>query len=238
MVNYWINFIQELFPQSCLLCAKEGKSSICEDCLPSLPYNSDPCPRCGIPLKSEGDDFVCGSCLSNPPSFDKTIAPLLYRPPIDQLLNQLKHQRKLENAKLLSQLFLNSLATRSVRVDALVPIPMHAKRYRQRGFNQSLEIARHISHRLKIPIALNLLEAAKHHSHQQGASKKDRRHNIKGAFQAKDCTDKKISRIALIDDVITTGATADEAAKTLKQAGIEYVEVWAIARTPSPGNPE
>ena len=143
------------------------------------------------------------------------------------LILQLKSEPK--NARLLAELLFENLRNRQDLPQAIIAMPLHQHRYRQRGFNQCLEIARILTKKLSIPLLLNTCIRHRDTPHQMGLSAQERELNVKGAFSI--IKPIKFSHIALLDDVITIGATAHELATVLKQAGVEHVEVWVCART-------
>lgn len=235
--------LRTIYPPVCLLCGDDGMvidgdvRDLCESCHEALQLNEQGCLRCGIPLQQAGG--VCGSCLKKPPPFDSLLTPYLYREGIKDLLIALKFNQKLSHARLLGELmserFTDHLATVDVLPDAIVPVPLHAKRQRERGYNQSLELIRPLAKRLKIPINHRLVVRKMATTKQTKLSADERRRNLKGAFAVRDGF--RVPRhLVIFDDVVTTGTTVTELAKTLKRAGAERVDVWAVARVPKPGN--
>jgi len=171
---------------------------------------------------------LCGRCLKNPPSFDETYAPFLYDEAMRFLIARLKFNQHYKHARLLGTLLANYLAETAELAECIIPVPLHRKRYRERGFNQSIEIARHLSKQLSIPFDSNSCIRYKDTTHQTELPAKQRRKNIRNAFSVI----KPIAyrHIAIVDDVMTTGATVEALAKTLKQHGAERVDVWVCAR--------
>jgi ComF family protein len=156
------------------------------------------------------------------------LAPLLYRAPIDSLVTGLKYQQQLHFAPLLAGILAELAQQKESGVQLLLPVPMQAQRLRERGFNQAAELARCLSLRLGIPWAADRLFRIRGGDQQQTLKRGQRRRNVCGAFA---CNGVLPARVALIDDVMTTGATAEEACRSLKAAGAERVEVWTVART-------
>jgi len=218
------------FKQICTLCASHdgGDLGICQPCLHDLPWHGAPqCPQCALPT----DGNICGSCLNSPPDFDATHALFTYDYPVDGLLQHYKYKETLHLANTFSALMASkqSLHTPQKPIDLIIPMPMHAKRLKERGFNQALEIARLVSKQLKIKLDYTTCQRTKYTPPQASLHLKERFKNICGAF---DCLQKLPDlRIAIVDDVMTTGASLNELAKTLKQAGATHVECWVIART-------
>jgi ComF family protein len=186
-----------------------------------------------LPLHTPDTD-LCGECLGRPPAFDAARVPFLYRPPVDELIAQLKYRGELPLGRLLARQLSSRVA--GGRLDLLLPMPLHRTRLRQRGFNQAAELCRTLSRDTDTPWATDALVRVQAGNPQRGSSRRQRQRNVRNAFRwaaARPCP----PRVALVDDVITTGATARAAATCLKRAGAEWVEVWAIARTPKgPGH--
>jgi len=215
-----------------MLCASHdgGGHGLCSSCLQSLAWHIAPkCPQCG--LLSNG--LICGSCLSSPPSFDATHALFNYDYPLDRLLQHYKYKESLHLADAFSALLINSLLDTGLnqksKIDLIMPMPMHHERLKQRGFNQALEVARLISKNMQIKLDYTSCQRIKLTPPQASLPLKERIKNIRGVFQC----NKNLQglSVALVDDVMTTGASLNELAKTLKQAGAAHVECWVIART-------
>jgi len=214
---------------TCLLCrAPAREPGLCVDCLAELPRLTSACPRCALPLET-AENGLCGECLSSPPPFDATFASFRYADPIDQLVTGLKYRGHLPAARLLAGLLAERVAER--RVDLLIPIPLHPSRLQQRGFNQAAELCRVLAKRDGLAWSTSKLVRTHAGPSQRESNRRERVRNVRHAFEwagDRPCP----ARVALVDDVLTTGATARAAAATLKQAGAEWVEVWAVARTP------
>ncbi len=232
MVYKWLNNVQNwLLPHTCALCGQPGqdKLSLCIDCHNDLIFIDNYCKQCAIPLPETATGEICGQCLRHPPAFDTTISLFAYQPPISRLLQALKFHDKLGHARLLGTLLATALSDRMAqRPDCILPVPLSRKRLRERGFNQSLELARPLSRRLDIPIMANLLKRVRHTAPQIQLKYQQRRSNIRNAFELG--TDPLPAHIAIIDDVMTTGSTCNEMALVLKAAGVERVDIWTIAR--------
>lgn len=230
----WPRIIQEwLYPPICLLCGDPGAEGrdLCRPCAAALPYNRTACPRCAVPLATETPQ-LCGKCRVRPPVFTAAHAPLLYSKGNEtrQLVRALKFHRHHACARVLGALLADSLEGRAPLPEALIPVPLHPKRYRARGFNQSLEIARYVSARLGVPLDLDACQRVRATAAQSSlASAKERRANLRGAFRA--APGLAYRHVALLDDVMTSGSTLNELSRTLKRAGIETIEAWACART-------
>jgi ComF family protein len=210
----------------CALCEANTHHSIgiCKDCWQTLPWQLNTCcPQCG--LASQG--AVCGSCLSDPPFFDRTSALFSYAYPVDALLQAFKYKHQLHLGHAFAQISLNRF--HADEVDCIVPMPMHAKRLQERGFNQSLELAKSIAKHWQLALATQHCQRIKNTPPQASLPLKDRVKNIKGAFACNGYFAGK--RVAIVDDVMTSGASLNELAKTLKRMGAIEVRCWIIART-------
>lgn len=227
---------------SCILCGQQTslKSLICPACCLDLPQNNQPCSRCGIPIKAlggSGFDTFCEDCFVDPPFYLSSRIPFLYQFPMDQLISAMKYQAQPQLSKALSKLMAKQIKQQDMAVlpEALIPIPMHPSKQRRRGYNQATYLAKHLGKVFGIPIMHNALEKITSTDAQRNLSAKERQQNLSGAFRIKPSKMKQLSKlehVAIIDDVVTTGATANEASHCLTKAGIEQIEIWAIARTP------
>lgn len=237
MVNKWKILRQSIALHCrCLTCGSMQASSIalCHSCLSRLERVEMPCIQCGEPLPLEAvGKHQCGHCLSNPPAFDACIAPMSYASSIRELHQAFKFQQNLAAGKVLTSLLSEALRKRHGPFpELLIPVPLHASRMRQRGFDQALEITKGISHALSIAYDDTLLARQRQTAPQSGLNSKQRHKNLARAFIVNTVPEKK--HIALIDDIMTTGSTFNAAALALKQAGVKSVEVWAVSRTLSP----
>ncbi|WP_305908509.1 ComF family protein [Methylomarinum sp. Ch1-1] len=232
MVNNWLNIIQDkLFPPNCIFCGADGFKSmdLCQHCLEGLALNQNCCYRCAEPFETAASTpRLCGHCLSKPPLFDETTAPFLYRREMRYLITGLKFGGQYKNARLLGMLMARHIESRLELPERLIPVPLHKARYRQRGFNQSIEIAKTLSRELSVPLELNSCIRRRNTEHQSRLPGKQRRKNMNKAFMLNQSI--ACRHVAIVDDVMTTGATAEALAHTLKQDGVERVQVWVCAR--------
>jgi len=215
-----------LFGGACFVCRGRARAILCEACGAELPLLArDLCPRCA--LESPGG-ALCGRCLAEPPAYDATIAALAYDFPADALVQALKFRGELALAPLLGGLLRERLPA-GERVDCVVPVPLAAARLRSRGYNQAVEIARHVAPaKLDIGLCVRSRDCAP----QMQLPWAERQRNVRGAF---DCRRALLgASVAVVDDVMTTGATLDEVARTLKRAGAARVVNWVVARTMPP----
>jgi ComF family protein len=184
------------------------------------------CPRCALESPA---GLLCGRCLAQPPHFDATVAALAYEFPADALVQALKFRGELALAAVLGSLLLEKLDEEPI--DCILPVPLSAARLRSRGYNQAAEIARRLAHRRPGPgLELSLCERTRDGPPQMELPFAERQRNVRGAFRCARAIPG--ARVAVVDDVMTTGATLDELARTLKAAGAARVVNWVVARTP------
>jgi ComF family protein len=228
MMNIW-SFFTQLGGAACPLCQAPG-DGLCSACLDALPRNHRPCAVCALPLPAgAAPGTLCAQCQANPPAFDQVLAPLLYAPPVDGLIAGFKYHHQLPAGRLLGDLLLRAATDRSTRPELLLPVPIPAGRLRERGFNQAGEIARHLARGLGLKWSPGVLDRIRDAGPQRGMGRAQRLRNLRGAFA---CRGRVPGHVALVDDVVTTGATAEELCRVLRGAGAARVDVWAIARTP------
>ena len=190
------------------------------------------CPRCALPLQAPAP--LCGECLQREPPFTSALAPFVYASPLDQLVMRLKFGGSLAAGRVLSELWLDDLRAMPPPLpDALIPVPLHPSRLRDRGYNQALELARPLAAALGIPLRDDLLTRTRATTAQSNLDSAQRLHNLRGAFAIADPSVFP-AHVAVIDDVMTTGATLHECTRTLLHAGVVRVDVWALARAPKP----
>jgi ComF family protein len=212
-----------LFGGSCFLCRGAAPDVLCAACDADLPRLSAPlCPRCALAAPGGA---LCGRCLAEPPHYDATVAALAYAFPADVLIHALKFRGELALAPLFAGI-LSQTISRSERIDLVVPVPLSAQRLRGRGYNQSAEIARRLAQRA--PLELFLCERSRDTAAQTDLPWSERQRNVRGAFR---CARGISGTVAVVDDVMTTGATLNEIALVLKRAGAGRVVNWVVART-------
>lgn len=230
-----IRFVQTLlYPPTCLLCGAPGAAGLdlCPACLRALPWNLAFCRCCAAPVSPAcggGESPVCGQCLIQPPPYDATLSPFLYRPPLDWLVQGFKFNQRLPPGRLLGELLAQYLAQHvTVLPDLIVPVPLHPSRLRERGYNQALELARPLARHLDVPLAGGLVQRVRATATQSLLPAEERRRNVRGAFDV--MRPLSVGHVAIVDDVIATGSTVGELARVLRRAGAERIEVWAVAR--------
>lgn len=233
MVYNW-----SIIEHRCLLCDErcEGQP-LCSPCEADLPWLDGRCTVCAVPLPSRG--LVCGECLKRPPSYDHVEVPWRFAFPVDALITRFKHQARWPYGRLLGERLAHHLehafADGLPRPDLLLPVPLARRRLRQRGFNQAQMLADWLSRPLGIATDARVLERVLDTPAQQQLDAATRRRNLRQAFAIAAGADVKGRHLALVDDVLTTGATAEALARLLKRAGAERVDVYCLARTPKPG---
>lgn len=216
--------LPQLFSQDCQLCGLRTADTLCASCSRELPlWSATGCPRCG---EQAAPGQLCGACLAHPPAFDHTIAAFRYAFPLDRLVQSFKFNANLA----LADLFASALAGAAgcVRPDTLIALPLARKRLAERGFNQSALLAERVARRLDIDYAAHGLLKVRDTPPQAGLNRRARLKNVRGAFASEASLAGK--HVALVDDVMTTGATLSEAARTLKLAGAATVSAWVVAR--------
>jgi len=233
-VYIWLNN-----KQTCLLCDETTDTSvpICTPCESELPWLGEQCRICALPLSLSG--MVCGQCLNEPPAFEHVVVPWRYSFPLDTLITRFKHSAQWPFGRLLGELLTQALQHRFDndldRPDRLIPVPLAAKRLRQRGFNQAAMLARWLSAGLEIPCDETLVVRTQDAPAQQELNAAARKRNLRDAFALAPGAAIKGQHLALVDDVLTTGATAQALAQLLIKSGAARVDVYCLARTPKPG---
>lgn len=223
-------FLNIIYPQRCPSCGSEsdvfGHSPICSSCWSKInQYTGPSCRICAVPFSSQYAE-VCHNCLKKLPPFSKVVAYGIYEGVLSDAINQLKFYGIKRLSKHLGRLLLNFDFS---GMDGIVPVPLSIKRLRERGFNQSLLIARVLSKELKIPLLMDVLIKKKETPPQVSLSAKERLSNLRNAFEVRG--DVKGLRLFLVDDVMTTGATVTECSKQLIKAGAKEVVVLTLARS-------
>ena len=238
--NILIQFINIIYPPRCHICQDflkdngQEKDLICQYCLDDFPEITSPvCPVCGKTFESiSAEDHWCEACLRKPPFYDTLSAPYAYEDGIMEAIHLFKYGGKIHLAKSLGPL-LAEFALERIGIDEnllMMPVPLHPKKLRQRGFNQSLLLARAVKPFLKTELDFLSLRRIRYTQPQTGLKNKERRKNIKGAFQIKNGRSFKGRSVLLVDDVATTTSTLDECARVLKKAGCDKVFCLVLAR--------
>jgi ComF family protein len=232
------SFLDLLFPPRCHICdrgmAVQRQSCICADCFSQLDFIKSPlCISCGCQFEifTGAKDHYCGDCLQDMPSFDTARSLLKYRSPLPGLLHRLKYRADSSVIGAIEAILThNPKIWEQGKCELIIPVPLHAERLRQRGFNQSQLLARLAFSGFQEKIAINLLVRAKNTTSQTGLSGLERRRNLKDAFFVTSTGMVEGRSVWLVDDVFTTGTTVSECSKILKKNGASEVHVWTLAR--------
>ncbi|MCL4502972.1 MAG: ComF family protein [Deltaproteobacteria bacterium] len=232
--RFGLTMLEFFLPRLCLFCAagvgEEAAQAICPECEARIEWVKSPlCPGCGR-LFGSGDDRLCGDCQTDPPPFDRARAAAVYDPDgvVGQAIKRFKFGRQIVYQPLLqSWLSRPELLELVTEADLLLPVPLHPRRLKARGFNQALLLAQGFPDR---PIGREVLNRVRHTVPQVGLNPKERRNNVKGAFGVSQPETVKGKNILLIDDLYTTGSTVAECARVLRRAGAARVEVLTVAR--------
>lgn len=218
-----------LLPGLCALCRSETGQALdlCDPCRADLALNVGACRRCGRPTPRL--DGECPACLVTPPPQTRTVAPFIYRAPMTRLVHGLKHGNGLLEARVLAQLMAPAVLANPAP-EVMVPVPLSWRRRVVRGYNQAALLAAHLGRLVETPVDYRSLKRTRHTPPQQSLDARTRRRNLRGAFQASAAVAGR--DVALVDDVLTTGATTEAAAGALLAAGASNVRVWTVAYTP------
>ena len=229
--------LDALLPRHCLMCGlASGAGNLCNPCRADLPRSGQRCLQCGLPLPGQGNTR-CGACLQRAPPWDRVVAALDYAFPTDVLVKRFKFRRNMACGEVLGEelerTLLEAVST-STAPDAVVPVPLHRTRHVLRTFNQSEVLARRVARSLGIPLKPRLLLRHRQTHAQSGLDARSRRRNTRGAFHCRYDQAQGLLHVALVDDVMTTGATLEACTRELKRCGIGEVSVWVAARAPLP----
>lgn len=231
MVNQWSKFIQPFLPRHCILCGDDttSTSDLCQACLEDLPWIRHGCAHCGVAIHPKAE--LCSHCQKQTPVYDLCLAPLQYRYPLDYLVRRFKFHQDLVCGRTLTAILAEYLAhARELPPpDLIIPVPLHRDRLRERGFNQAWLLARELAGHFQCPCPQELVIRKRATRAQSQLPAQQRHRNVRRAFAV--TADVRAAHIALVDDVVTTGATVNEISRQLKRGGAEHVEVWAVARS-------
>ncbi len=238
MASLWREFIDFFLPPKCPLCGEiTGKSQqgrACPECLTRIHFIAHPrCPRCGRGYATDaGEDHLCSTCLTEGRSFHKARSIGAYEGLLLEAISRFKFRGVPYLAHPLGALLAEyeDPEFSMGEMDLLIPVPLHSRRLRARGYNQSLLLARPISRRRSIPLNYSALVRTRPTQPQTQLSGPERRKNIRGAFEVRDADAVRGKKVLLIDDVLTTGATVQECARALLRAGADRVDVLTVAR--------
>jgi len=214
-----------LIPDRCASCGAATRRGFCATCRSQFVRLAAPCPRCA--LRHQAAECPLAVSVWH---IDRVVAPFEYCEPLIAHIHALKFSRQRRIGHALGELLaMELLGTGPVAdIDVLTAVPLHRKRLRERGYNQSMEIARAVAAMLGLPLMISGIERARATRPQAQLAAAERERNLHGAFEI--TRELAATRIALIDDVMTTGATLNALAAALKANGVERVDAWAVAR--------
>jgi ComF family protein len=205
----------------------EPSNYFCEQCADNLPYLENACQQCALEIPIGSD--VCGQCLNKPPPFDLTLSVFKYEEPISNWIHQLKYDEQIHLATIMGSFIAQHAIETGIDLpQAIICVPSHKCRLAERGFNQSQLIAIAAAKRLGIPYQSKAVRKTKHTARQASLSKAQRLKAQQGSFEVETAVN--LNSVAIIDDVVTTGATIKEISKILKKNGVNYIQVWSFAR--------
>ena len=237
MINVYSRIhIEQLLQVSCLLCRGPASFSqpVCHYCLESCLLIEHPCTRCGTPILA-GNLSTCAQCQTTPPPYHQSHCAFLYSYPVDHIIHRVKYRNQINLIPPITRPLTKILQERYQQQSwpqAIIPIPLHKKRLQERGYDQALLIAKALRRQLRnvdINLDSKLIKQVKPTRPQQGLKARERRKNIRGAFHITKAP--AYQHVALLDDVVTTGATVSEVAKLLTREGVKCVDIWSLART-------
>ena len=215
----------QLFFEVCPGCAEASEAGLCPVCRAALQRVVNACERCGL-----GQPVASCPRRGRAWQVERVLAPFVYAAPLDGYVHALKYRGARRLGRTLALALVDELHDAARDVDALVPVPLHARRLRERGFNQAAEIARTLGRALERPVLLAGIHRRGAQAAQTGRGAADRLENVATAFAVE--RDLAGARLAIVDDVVTTGATVNALAAALRGAGAACCDVWAVARTP------
>lgn len=233
----WMNrFLFTLFPGKCIICKASTNRhlDLCAGCQRGLPYTKNPCWQCGLEMAISND--ICTACLATPPPYSHCFSLLRYEPPVDILISRFKTGHKLAVGRVLSILLARAYQRHHiVAPQCWIPVPLHRRTLRSRGFNQALEIAQVLTEFTRIPTQGKVARRVINTQAQKQLDAAARRSNIENAFELNPDLKMDLSgqNVAIVDDVVTTAATVSELTHTLLARGASDVQVVCLARTPA-----
>lgn len=242
-----MNVLGAIIPGICLLCRRRSGRDVdlCRECEAALERNERACPVCAEPSPPGLTAEICGACIAAPPPWAATVAPFTYSPPLGRVVEGLKSGNGLREARILGGMLAPAIQARyrgGALPDALIAMPLTRRRRRQRGYNQAELLASVICREIDRPVLKGRLVRTRHAPPQRTLPRSARLRNVRGAFDVRRTLRERIvantpaalpTRVALVDDVTTTGATVRAASETLRAAGVEEIHVWVAAKTPT-----
>lgn len=215
-------------PSVCTLCHQRhrGPHAVCFECQQHFTLIGPACYHCALPLPNQSF-LVCGHCCKSKPYLDQVIAPYHFKEPLRSLLHEFKYSEGLYLSSFLANIITQLLNKEVLMTECLIPVPLHTKRLRNRGFNQAAELTKQLSRSLKLPYHLTICSKKINTPPQASLAAAQRRKNLSHAFKSKPIP---YQHVTLIDDLLTTGSTLNELAKVLKNQGVQRVDAWCCAR--------
>lgn len=238
MINYGIisSVINLLFPPHCIICGVgiTSEDQICLKCKNTIPFiESSVCSCCGVVFPvNVGTNHFCGRCIKKKPSYQEVLAFTQYEEPIVTVLHRLKYAGDTSGLVVIRYCIRENQIQHFEDIDVVIPVPLHLKRLRKRGFNQALLLAREFFYKRNAIIQSDILQRVRNTDSQTFLSREDRRKNLRKAFVVERQERVRGKRVCLVDDVFTTGATIEECSKTLVKAGASEVVALVFARVP------
>ena len=216
-------------PSICALCNQfhNGPLAVCAFCTQLIRPLGPSCQYCAHPL-ADNVHLICGSCIKKKPHFDRAFIPYIFEEPLRGLLHQFKYTKGLYLSTFLSHLMLQSSKCMTQKPECLIPVPIHPIRLRQRGFNQAAILTKLLAKQLQIPYDFNSCQKIMNTAPQASLNKEQRQKNLRHVFHTRAMP---YQHVMLVDDLMTTGSTANELALTLKKSGLRQVDIWCCART-------
>ena len=221
-------------PSQCEVCRQWSERALCADCLARFAAPVSRCARCGLRLGLNA--AACGACLREPPPFERTRCVADYGFPWDRLIAAFKFEGRIELAGVLATALHAAVTAEATDLPKLVlPVPLAPRRLAERGYNQAWELARRVAALTRLPARADVLLRPWETAHQADLGRAERQRNLRHAFMVEARLRHTFQglRVALVDDVMTTGATVTMAAAALLRAGAAAVDVWVLARTPA-----
>lgn len=236
-----------LYPDdcNCIVCDKEiprgNKYCMCEDCFKTFPFNNGKiCVRCGAPIDNEAN--YCLECQNNTKSFDFARSSLVYEKVAQRLILNMKFHNQRWLAKYFAEMLFDTYVGNKLDAEVIVAVPISNEREKERGYNQSLLVARYLSNKLGLPLVTDAVIKIKDNKRQAKLNSRERHENVLGAYKTQNKEGVKGKKVLLLDDILTTGSTMSEVARKLKIAGASAVYGLAIAsphyKVPSEKNEE
>ena len=231
-------FLDTFFPPLCHLCKaplpEGGELHLCPPCLGSVPFIASPhCIRCGVPFGTDGGvDHLCGACTAAPPPYTAARAAMLFAGPVRDLIHRFKYDRKVHLRRPLGLLTMSRLDefVAAQGADLVVPVPLHSRRLRERGYNQAILLGELLARHWRLPLSRRSLRRVRWTEPQITLSAAERSANVRNAFAVEEAGRIEGKRLILVDDVYTTGSTVCECARVLHRAGAAAVIVVTAAR--------